>query len=52
MAEAQQSIKSFTSQLTKVYGFYTGGFIGFVLILAVAEQMGLPRTWIGYLFRP
>jgi cation/acetate symporter len=50
MAAPQQSIKSFTSQLTKVYGFYTGGFISFVLILAVAEQMGLPRTWIGYLF--
>jgi cation/acetate symporter len=49
-AAPQQSIKSFTSQLTKVYGFYTGGFIAFVLILAVAEQMGLSRQWIGYLF--
>ncbi|MBF0167256.1 MAG: cation acetate symporter [Alphaproteobacteria bacterium] len=50
MAAQPQSNKAFTSQLTKVYGFYTGGFIAFVLILAVAEQMGLPRVWIGYLF--
>ncbi|MBF0354108.1 MAG: VC_2705 family sodium/solute symporter [Alphaproteobacteria bacterium] len=50
MAAQPQTNKGFTSQLTKVYGFYTGGFISFVLILAVAEQMGLPRNWIGYLF--
>ncbi|AVM74557.1 sodium:solute symporter family protein [Magnetospirillum gryphiswaldense] len=45
-----KSTKSFTSQLTKVYGFYTGGFISFVILLAIAEQMGLSRAWIGYIF--
>jgi cation/acetate symporter len=42
--------KDFTSQLKKVYGFYTGGFIAFVILLAIAEQMGLTRVWIGYIF--
>ena len=42
--------KEFKSQLKKVYGFYTGGFIAFVVVLAIAEQMGLPRAWIGYVF--
>ena len=40
----------FKSQLTKVYTWYTGGFIAFVLVLAVLEQMGLPKSWIGFTF--
>ena len=42
--------KGFKSQLKKVYTFYTGGFIAFVILLAIAEQMGLSRQWIGYIF--
>ena len=42
--------RAFKQQLNKVYGWYTGGFIAFVLVLAVLEQMGLPRPCIGYLF--
>ena len=42
--------KAFKSQLNKVYGWYTGGFIAFVIVLAVLEQMGLPRNWIGFTF--
>lgn len=41
---------AFKSQLKKYYSFYTGGFIGFVLLLAVAEQLGMSRQWIGYWF--
>jgi len=41
---------AFKSQLNKVYSWYTGGFIVFILILAVLEQMGLPRNWIGFIF--
>ncbi|TFZ00498.1 cation acetate symporter [Ramlibacter henchirensis] len=41
---------AFKKQLNKVYGFYTGGFIAFVIILAVLEQMGLNRDWIGFIF--
>ena len=44
------SHSTFKSQLTKYYGFYTGGFIGFVILLAIAEQMGMSRLWIGYWF--
>ena len=40
----------FKSQLKKVYTWYTGGFILFVIGLAIAEQMGLSRQWIGYIF--
>jgi cation/acetate symporter len=41
---------AFKKQLNKVYAWYTGGFAIFVVILAILEQMGLPRNWIGYLF--
>src|SRR5919112_3430333 len=41
---------SFKSQLNKVYGFYTGGFIAFVIVLAILEQFGLKREWIGFIF--
>ena len=41
---------AFFAQLKKYYLMYTGGFIGFVLALAVAEQMGMSRQWIGYWF--
>jgi cation/acetate symporter len=40
----------FKSQLNKVYTWYTGGFIVFILVLAVLEQMGLPKSWIGFIF--
>ncbi len=40
----------FFAQLKKIYTFYTGGFLVFLVILAIAEQMGLPRNWIGYIF--
>ncbi|CAA7612833.1 sodium:solute symporter family protein [Magnetospirillum sp. SS-4] len=45
-----QTSKQFTQHLTKVYGFYTGGFLAVVLLLAIGEAMGLPRAWIGYIF--
>jgi cation/acetate symporter len=42
--------KAFNSSLKKVYTWYTGGFVFFVVALAILEQMGLPRAWIGYIF--
>src|SRR5215203_2860614 len=50
MSQAAVSHSSFNSQLKKYYSFYTGGFISFLIVLAVAEQLGLPREWIGYAF--
>jgi len=40
----------FFQQLKKYYTFYTGGFIAFVIVLAILEQMGLPPKWIGFIF--
>jgi cation/acetate symporter len=42
--------RTFFSQLKKYYSFYTVGFISFILALALAEQFGLSRKWIGYWF--
>ena len=40
----------FIDNLPKVYGIYTGGFIGFILIMAVLEQLGVTADTIGILF--
>ena len=50
MSTGTQSQKAFTAQLKKVYGFYTGGFVLFVVVLAILEQMGMTRTMMGYVF--
>jgi cation/acetate symporter len=41
---------AFKSQLNKVYGWYTGGFIVFIILMAIAEQMGMKREWMGFTF--
>ena len=33
-----------------MYGIYTGGFLAFIILLAVLEQMGVPNKILGYLF--
>lgn len=40
----------FVQNLGRIYGIYTGGFIGFVILLAILEQVGIPNRIIGYLF--
>lgn len=47
---SSSSNAAFKKQLNKVYTFYTGGFIAFVVVLAILEQMGLNREWIGFIF--
>ncbi len=42
--------RQFFNQLKRYYTWYTGGFLMFVVGLAVAEQLGMSRTWIGYIF--
>jgi cation/acetate symporter len=42
--------RAFKKQLNKVYGWYTGGFVVFIIVLAILEQAGLPRNWIGFIF--
>jgi cation/acetate symporter len=50
LLDAGSSQKAFNAQLKKVYGFYTGGFFAFCILLAIAEQMGLSKVGIGYVF--
>ena len=33
-----------------MYGIYTGGFLAFIILLAVLEQVGVPNKILGYLF--
>jgi cation/acetate symporter len=47
---ATQTQAQFTQSLKKYYSIYTGGFVAFVIVLAIAEQMGMPNKWIGYTF--
>ena len=44
------SQSTFNRNLKKYYTFYTGGFLIFLFALALAEQMGMSRAWIGYWF--
>ncbi|MEC7886570.1 MAG: sodium:solute symporter family protein [SAR324 cluster bacterium] len=46
----EQEKKPFIEMLPKVYGLYTGGFIAFIILMAVLEQMGLSAETIGILF--
>jgi cation/acetate symporter len=40
----------FYRQLGRMYGTYTGAFIGFIILLAIFEQVGVPNRILGYLF--
>ena len=40
----------FIENLPRIYGFYTGGFLLFVALMAVFEQMGMKADTIGILF--
>src|SRR5687767_8588458 len=50
MSAAISENRAFFNQLKKYYGIYTGGFLAFVILLAIAEQLGMSRQWIGYWF--
>ncbi len=45
-----QSNAAFKKQLNKVYGFYTLGFLAFIVLVGIAEQMGMGRAMVGYVF--
>ncbi|HJW57458.1 MAG TPA: sodium:solute symporter family protein [Burkholderiaceae bacterium] len=42
--------KTFRQRLASYYGWYTFGFILFLIALVILEKEGLPRAWLGYLF--
>ncbi len=41
---------NFYKQLGRMYGLYTGGFVAFIVFLAILEQMGVPNKILGYFF--
>jgi len=40
----------FAANLKKYYTFYTGGFITFVIVVGILEQIGVPNKVLGYIF--
>ena len=40
----------FINNLPKIYGLYTGGFAIFIILMAIAEQMGMTAKSIGVMF--
>ncbi len=40
----------FAANLKKYYSFYTGGFITFVIVVGILEQIGVPNKVLGYIF--
>jgi cation/acetate symporter len=47
---SQVTQAQFYANLKKYYTFYTGGFIAFVIIVGILEQMGVPNKILGYMF--
>ena len=41
---------NFIDNLPRVYGIYTGGFLAFIIIMAIGEQMGMTSKAIGICF--
>jgi cation/acetate symporter len=50
MATQTSSSNDFINNLGKIYGFYAGGFLAFVVFLAILEVLGVPNRVLGYLF--
>src|SRR5262249_7440521 len=44
------SADAFYRQLGRMYGTYTGGFIAFIVFLAILEWFGVPNKVLGYFF--
>ena len=40
----------FIDNLPKIYGLYTGGFLVFIILMAIAEQAGMTAKTIGIMF--
>ena len=40
----------FIDNLPKIYGTYTGGFLVFIILMAIAEQAGMSAKLIGIFF--
>jgi len=45
-----QTHSQFFQSLKRYYTVYTGGFIAFVIVVGILEQMGVPNRILGYIF--
>ena len=50
MATQSAASAAFMKNLGRMYGLYTGGFLAFIVLLAILEQVGVPNKILGYLF--
>ena len=50
MATQAVGTSDFIKNLGRMYGTYTGGFLAFIILLAILEQVGVPNRILGYLF--
>jgi cation/acetate symporter len=50
MTTATGGSSDFIKNLGRMYATYTGGFLGFIILLAILEQVGVPNRILGYLF--
>ncbi|MCA0320246.1 MAG: cation acetate symporter [Proteobacteria bacterium] len=50
MSDTRASGGDFTSNLGKIYGIYTGGFFGFIVLVGLLEAIGVPNRYLGYMF--
>jgi len=50
MANTTASGGDFTSSLGRIYTLYTGGFLAFIILMALLSAIGVPDRVIGYLF--
>ena len=46
----RQTTAEFSKTLGRLYGIYTGGFLAFIVFIAIIEQLGVPNRVLGYLF--
>ncbi|MBK9019264.1 MAG: cation acetate symporter [Sulfuritalea sp.] len=47
---AAQTQSQFAANLKRYYSFYTGGFVAFVILVGILEQLGVPNKILGYIF--
>ena len=47
MANQATGEQGFLANLGKVYGIYTGGFLAFIILVAILEQLGVPNRRVG-----
>src|ERR1044071_1837917 len=48
--ETAGGASDFIKNLGRMYGIYTGGFVAFIVLLAILEQIGVPNKILGYFF--